>query len=114
MIFSNILRASAFVIALGASSILPHDAYAFDLDQARVQQQVGEAANGMLVALPGSSGDVRANVQAINAERMEKYEAIAKKRGISVAQVQAIVHKKIIAKLPIGSLYQNNGNWVQK
>ncbi|WP_237060116.1 YdbL family protein [Microbulbifer sediminum] len=103
----HILLALTFAVALPAAAIT--------LDAARNQGLVGEANSGYIAVVDQSSAELEQLVAEVNAKRKREYTAIAKRNGISVAQVAARAAEKLEARLPPGAYYQDNrGRWVQK
>ncbi len=97
-------------MALGTGLIAP-SAFAGPVDDAKVAGLVGERPDGYLgVVKPGAEGLVR---QA-NARRRGEYQAIAKKRGSSLAAVESIAGPKRMAASPPGSFVFSGGKWVRK
>ena len=77
--------------------------FAIDLDTAKADGVVGERADGYLGAVRGSaSAEVRALIDDINAKRRDKYQRIAAKNSIPLAEVEALAGKKTIQKTPSG------------
>ncbi len=88
-------------------------AFALDLDQAKQQGLVGETGAGYIAAV-APNPEAQELVKRINAERKERYLAIAKKNGTPVAAVEALAGKKAIEMTPSGQFIQNGGAWVKK
>ena len=102
-----ILAVSALV--LSASMAMA----ALDLGTAKAQGLVGEQADGLLGAVAASS-DATALVNSTNAERMERYKAIAAKNGTDVKQVQAIAGKKLVEQASSGEYVNPGSGWQKK
>ncbi|MDX1922023.1 MAG: DUF1318 domain-containing protein [Alphaproteobacteria bacterium] len=103
---NRFLTAAAFIFSLIA---LP--AFA-DLHSARAAGQIGEKADGFVVALDPS---VQALADQVNAKRQAEYAAVAAKKGQSVAVVGSVFASTIIAGLEKGAKYQAaDGSWKTK
>jgi uncharacterized protein YdbL (DUF1318 family) len=91
-------------------------AAADSLDDAKAEGQVGERIDGYVgVVDANASGEVRALVDQVNAERQEKYAEIAAERGTSIQAVAQIAGQKLIARAPGGQYVLGaNGQWRQK
>lgn len=88
---------------------------ALTVEAAKRDGLVGERQDGTLGIVAGPTPDVNALVQATNAERMGKYQAIAAKNGTGVAQVQALAGKKLISSAKSGEFVQAaDGSWQRK
>lgn len=91
-------------------------AHASPLDDAKGAGEVGEQADGYLgIVHPPGSPAIQALVNSINAERRERYQAIADRNGITLAQVEALAGKKAIEKTESGRWIRlpDNG-WIPK
>lgn len=77
---------------------------------------VGETVDGYLGIVSGSAGqDVRAEVDAINAQRRQAYEQAAADTGRPLSEVQAVAGARLREKADAGDWIQNAaGEWVQK
>jgi uncharacterized protein len=106
------LRLGAVLLVL--CTALP--AAAQSLDEAKAEGQVGERIDGYVgVVDANASGEVRALVDEVNAERREKYAEIAAERGTSVQAVAQIAGQKLIARAPGGEYVLGaDGQWRQK
>jgi uncharacterized protein YdbL (DUF1318 family) len=107
-----VLRIGAVLLML--CTALP--AAADSLDDAKAEGQVGERIDGYVgVVDANASGEVRALVDQVNAERKEKYAEIAAERGTSIQAVAQIAGQKLIARAPGGQYVLGaNGQWRQK
>tara|TARA_B100000427_G_scaffold233620_2_gene196663 strand:+ start:404 stop:739 length:336 start_codon:yes stop_codon:yes gene_type:complete len=104
-------------IALSAVLVLGlvGGAFAMDLDAAKSQGLVGERPDGYLGAVAGGRSDVQALIQDINSKRRTKYQAIAEKRGTSLAAVEQFVGQKLISRAGPGEYVMTpGGQWVRK
>lgn len=91
-------------------------AMADSLDEARAAGLVGEQPDGYVGAVSASApADIMSLIQAVNSQRMQKYQQIAAEKGVPAEQVAAITAEKLIAKLRPGWYYMDSsGQWVQK
>lgn len=88
---------------------------ALTIDGAKQSGLVGERADGLLGVVGNPTPDVQTLVDSINAERLEKYRAIAAKNGTQLNQVQALAGKKLIEGAAPGQFIQNGaGGWQKK
>lgn len=106
-------------IILTAAALLMSASVAFaalSLDAAKSQGLVGEEPNGMLGSVSATpSAEVKALVDATNAERLKKYQDIAAKNGTQVDQVEAVAGQKLLTVTPAGQYIQNaSGGWQKK
>ena len=89
-------------------------AFALDLGTAKRQGLVGETPSGYLAAVKPPSPEVKQLIKRINSQRRQKYQAIAKKNGISLKEVEALAGKKAIEKTPRGQYVKVGGGWRRK
>lgn len=90
-------------------------AWASELDDAQSQGLVGERPDGYIGAVVKGRADIDALVRDINAKRRAKYEAIAAKRGTSLADVERYVGQKLITRAAPGEYVMTpGGQWVRK
>lgn len=87
---------------------------AMSVETAKQQGLVGERNDGMLGIVAAPTAELKDMVDNINAERKEKYQRIAEKRGTSIDAVQAYAGKKLIEKAGPGEYIQNAGGGWQK
>ena len=108
-----VLRLGAVLLLLCLTAL---PAAAQSLDEAKADGQVGERIDGYVgVVDANASGEVRALVDQVNAERKEKYAEIAAERGTSIQAVAQIAGQKLIARAPGGQYVLGaNGQWRQK
>jgi uncharacterized protein YdbL (DUF1318 family) len=104
-------KALMILAALALSSTLA--LAALTLDAAKQQGLVGEQPDGLVGAV-APSAEVSALVSATNAERLERYKAIAAKNGTDAAKVQALAGQKLIDQTPPGEYVMGAGGWVKK
>ena len=94
----------------------PLTAWGIALDAAKQQGLVGEQANGYLGSVTSSpSAEVGALIKDVNARRRAKYQQIATKNGISMADVEALAGEKAIARTASGNYIKPvSGGWRKK
>ena len=94
----------------------PLMAWAVGLDAAKQQGLVGEQANGYLGSVAGApSAEVSALIKDVNARRRAKYQQIATKNSISMADVEALAGEKAIARTASGNYIKPAaGGWRKK
>ena len=107
-----IMKKSVFLLPVIALSFA-FSAFALDLGTAKSQGIVGETASGYLAAVKNTA-EAKKVVDAINAKRKAKYQQLAKKHGISLAQVEQQAGKKAMQKTAKGHFVKVNGKWVKK
>lgn len=95
------------------AAMLTFSALALTLDEAKSQGIVGETSSGYL-ELVQNDADARALIADINAKRKDKYEALAKKNGITLAQVEKLAGAKAIEKTASGMMVKVDGQWLKK
>jgi uncharacterized protein YdbL (DUF1318 family) len=89
-------------------------AFAMSVESAKTQGLVGERQDGLLGVVASPTPELRQLVETTNAERLEKYKAIAEKRGTALDQVQAVAGKKLIDSASPGEYIQGAGGGWQK
>ncbi|MCB0323400.1 MAG: YdbL family protein [Bdellovibrionales bacterium] len=106
---------SALFFGIGMLAVTPDSSFALDLDNAKSQGLVGELPTGYLGSVqPTPAAEVRSLVERINAERRNKYQEIASKRGTPVSAVEALAGKTAIEKTHPGHFVQVDGQWRKK
>ncbi len=88
-------------------------AWALSLNDAKEQGLVGENTSGYL-GLVVQNKQAKEVVITINAKRKERYIKLAKKNGLTLAQVEKLAATKTIQKTQSGHYIETNGQWVQK
>lgn len=86
------------------------------LEEAKAAGLVGERPDGLLGAVPAQvAPDVRALVESVNAQRLERYREVARGNDTPVGQVQALAGRQLIAKTPTGQWVMTaSGQWTRK
>jgi uncharacterized protein YdbL (DUF1318 family) len=94
----------------------PLMAWAVGLDAAKQQGLVGEQSNGYLGSVAGApSAQVSTLIKDVNAKRRAKYQQIATKNSISMADVEALAGEKAIARTASGNYIKPAaGGWRRK
>lgn len=93
--------------------LLSLPAMAIELDEAKQKGYVGEQTDGYLGVVK-SAPEVPELVKDVNAKRKAKYQELAQKNGISLAQVEALAGKKAVEKTSAGHYILLDGQWVKK
>ncbi|GGO70309.1 YdbL family protein [Bowmanella pacifica] len=93
--------------------LLSLPAMAIELDEAKQKGYVGEQTDGYL-GIVKSAPEVPELVKDVNAKRKAKYQELAQKNGISLAQVEALAGKKAVEKTSAGHYILLDGQWVKK
>lgn len=90
-------------------------ALADPLADAKRAGSVGERPDGYLGAVGNAGASVTALVRNINEQRRQRYSAIAKKNGTSVAAVAALAGAKLVKNATPGEyVMTSGGSWVRK
>ncbi|MBI1214845.1 MAG: DUF1318 domain-containing protein [Alphaproteobacteria bacterium] len=88
---------------------------AMTVAQAKSAGLVGERTDGMLGIVSTASPELTELVNTTNAQRLEKYKAIAKKRGTDLNHVEAYAGRKLINLAQPGEYVMNPaGGWQKK
>jgi uncharacterized protein YdbL (DUF1318 family) len=89
-------------------------AFAVDLDSAKSQGLIGERLDGYLgVVVENPSDEVKSLVEDVNTKRRARYQQIAKKNNIDLADVEARAGQKAIERTaPGGWVFQ--ARWEKK
>lgn len=75
----------------------------------------GVSKTGLLEARPGASSDDRIAIMEANAASLKRMNEIAKKSGVSLADVEKRRVAKSRENLPAGAWYEtDDGKWIQK
>jgi uncharacterized protein YdbL (DUF1318 family) len=105
------------VLALWAGFAAIPPAYAqASLETAKQAGLVGERPDGLVGFVAGTvPDDVRALVEQVNAQRLQRYAQIAAGNGTSVSGVQAVAGRQLIERSPAGQYVMGAaGQWVRK
>jgi len=109
----RLMKSAALALLVVLS--LAEAAFAMDLHAAKSQGLVGERPDGYLGAVAAGRADVAALVRDINAKRRAEYQAIAEKRGTSLAAVEGFIGQKLISRARPGEYVMTpGGQWVRK
>ena len=91
------------LMVLSVGMLLSTVAFAIDLDTAKSQGLIGERLDGYLgVVVENPSDEVKALVAEVNGKRRARYQQIAKKNNIDVADVEARAGQKAIERTASG------------
>lgn len=103
-----------FIATLAALMLVSGMALAaLTLDAAKQQGLVGEQPDGLIGAVV-STPETAELVNTTNAERIERYKAIAEKNGTALNQVQAVAGQKLIDNTPPGQYVMTASGWQKK
>ncbi len=91
-------------------------AQAANLQAAKAAGQIGERLDGYCAVVDkGAKPDIHQLAKTINAKRRAQYERIARKNGVTVADVGRLTAAKVIKNAPKGTFIQQaGGKWVRK
>lgn len=105
----------AAALALWTGVAAPAAAQA-PLDQAKQAGLVGERPDGLIGYVAGTvPADIRALVDRINAQRLDRYAQVARTNGTSVESVQAVAGRQLIERTPGGQyVMTGSGDWRRK
>ncbi len=106
------LAVGLFVMAAGPVAA-PVAAQA-DLAAAKAAGHIGERPDGLVGATPGAPESAEALAAQINAQRLARYEQIARSNGASVDAVRAVAGRELVERTPPGQFVFVNGAWVRK
>lgn len=88
---------------------------AADVAQLKAAGLVGEQMDGYLgVVAADAPADVRAQVDGINRERRNAYQAIAQKNGVNVDDVARVTAQKVIGLAAPGQYVQTPAGWQRR
>jgi len=113
---NNAMTSQVKILLLIGVLCAPLMAWAVGLDAAKQQGLVGEQANGYLGSVTSApSAEVAALIKDVNAKRRAKYQQIATKNGISMADVEALAGEKAITRTTSGNYIKPAaGGWRKK
>jgi uncharacterized protein YdbL (DUF1318 family) len=105
----------ALALALGIGLAMPAPSHAqASLEAAKQSGLIGERPDGLVVTgtVPA---EVRALVEQVNAQRLQRYSQVARTNGASVDSVQAVAGRQLIDRSPAGQyVLLDSGKWVRK
>lgn len=106
---------AAVGIALTLAVAAPAPGHAQDaLAAAKAAGQIGERPDGLVGAVTGAPASAAQLAEQVNAQRLARYQEIAKSNGTSVDQVQALAGQQLIERTPAGLYVLSGGRWVRK
>ena len=111
----NRLALSALAAGLLVSA-MPQLALAQDaLASAKAAGQLGARPDGMVGVVPGAPASAQALAQQVNAQRLARYQEIAKGNGTALDKVQAVAGQQLIERTPAGQYVMTAaGQWQRK
>src|ERR687898_2159337 len=101
------------ILLLLCSGLFAGKAYALSLNEAKAQGLVGERIDGFVGAVVADPpAEVRDLVEQVNRQRREKYDEVAKERGVPLDAVAKITGEKQLERTPAGqSVAGADGRW---
>lgn len=94
---------------------VPAYAQSITLDQAKQSGLVGERPDGLVASVGPASAETARLITRVNAERLDRYRAIAQNNGTAVEAVQAVAGAKLITQAPAGTwVMDSQGSWHRK
>ncbi len=109
------MTSSVKILLLIGVLCAPLTAWGIELNAAKQQGLVGEQSNGYLGSVSAPSAEVSALVKDINARRRAKYQQIATKNNLSLADVEALAGQKALDKTARGNYIKPvTGGWRKK
>lgn len=111
----NRLALSALAAGLLVSA-MPQLALAQDaLAAAKAAGHLGERPDGLVGVVPGAPASAQALAQQVNAQRLARYQEIAKGNGTALDKVQAVAGQQLIERTPAGQFVMTAaGQWQRK
>jgi len=102
----------ALLLSLGAPTLV----YGQDaLSAAKTAGQIGERPDGLVGALPDAPAAARALASDINAQRLARYQEIARGNGTALDKVQAVAGEQLVERTPAGQFVMTPaGQWRRK
>ena len=110
----NLRRTLAALLMLTTLAAAPSIVHALSLDDAKQRGLVGETATGYLGAVQSATAEVNTLIQSINAKRRAQYGKIAKRRNVSIQDVERLAGRKAIDKTARGQYVKAGGGWRKK
>lgn len=110
-------RLALSTLAAGLLAVaMPQLALAQDaLAAAKAAGQLGERPDGMVGVVPGAPASAQALAQQLNAQRLARYQEIAKGNGTALDKVQAVAGQQLIERTPAGQFVMTAaGEWQRK
>lgn len=110
-------RLALSTLAAGLLAVaMPHLALAQDaLSAAKAAGQLGERPDGMVGVVPGAPASAQALAQQVNAQRLARYQEIARGNGTALDKVQAVAGQQLIERTPAGQFIMTaTGDWQRK
>ena len=94
--------------------LIAFSANALSLQEAKKSGLLGELPSGY-IGLVKSNSEAQSVMDNVNQKRLAHFKKIAKKNGLSVAQVAELAGAKFINKTSSGNYIQNSsGKWIKK
>jgi uncharacterized protein len=105
----------ALALGIGLSAPAPSHAQA-SLDAAKQSGLIGERPDGLVGFVADTvPAALRAQVEQVNAQRMQRYDQVARSNGAPVDGVQAVAGRQLIDRTPAGQyVLSPSGRWVKK
>lgn len=110
-------RLALSTLAAGVLAVaMPQLALAQDaLAASKAAGQLGERPDGMVGVVPGAPASAQALAQQVNAQRLARYQEIAKGNGTALDKVQAVAGQQLIERTPVGQFVMTAaGQWQRK
>jgi len=104
-------RITTLVVAALIALIVPFNAHALDIGEAKQRGLVGETDSGYIAAVSSPSGEVQKLVASINAQRKQVYQDLAARNNVPLSEVEKLAAEKAIAKTPAGQRVRVGGEW---
>jgi hypothetical protein len=104
------------VLLLLCSGLFAGPAFALSLNEAKAEGLVGEKIDGFVgTVVADPSAEVRELVERVNRQRRQKYDEVAKERGVPLDAVAKITGEKQLERTPAGQYVAGaDGRWRQK
>jgi uncharacterized protein len=104
------------VLLLLCSGLFAGPAFALSLNEAKAEGLVGEKIDGFVgTVVADPSAEVRELVEQVNRQRRQKYDEVAKERGVPLDAVAKITGEKQLERTPAGQYVAGaDGRWRQK
>ena len=104
------------VLLLLCSGLFAGPAFALSLNEAKAEGLVGEKIDGFVgTVVADPSAEVRELVEQVNRQRRQKYDEVAKGRGVPLDAVAKITGEKQLERTPAGQYVAGaDGRWRQK